>query len=134
MCFVLSGELRANHITKHMMYIDHLGVLFPTLLVRFYKNYMLSKNSFQNKMKEILVGNFLNLMTFGKITFSIICVILIVILHRYFGANSNGSTFFIIKAIFETSFQINPFLTNSAFRYLNIYFSSSFSLIFQGIL
>ena len=58
----------------------------------------------------------MNLMAIGKATITISAIVFLLILHRYLGGKGNCSVFLILKAILETSFQINPFLGNCAFR------------------
>ena len=94
-----------------------LLIEYCQLSTRLYTKQKLSNNSIHDKIKEIKVGNFLNLMTIGKVTINIFGILFLIILHKYLAGKSDCSSgFFILKAIFETSFQINPFLRNSAFR------------------
>ena len=77
------------------------GSLFPVfLMISFifntsilaYKKMIFKKDSIKSKLNEILVGNFLNLITIGKTIFFIVICVFVSTLHRYIGQNHGSSS------------------------------------------
>ena len=94
--------------------------LILNVAVMVFKKLKFRKGSRQNNLNEIIVGNFLNLMTFTKIVL-IICVFLVFsVLHAMAGWNGgaqNGTRYLVMKASMETLFQLYHFQSNPAFRF-----------------
>ena len=76
------------------------NILFPSfLLISFifnvtimtYKKLLFKRDSTQSKLNEIIVGNFLNLITAVKIIFFIIICAVVSCLHRYIGQTTGSS-------------------------------------------
>ena len=93
--------------------------LVINIAVMVFKKMKFRTGSRHNNLNELIVGNFLNLMSFTKILL-IVCVFLVFsVMHVMAGWNNgaeNGTRYMMMKALMETMFQLYHFQSNPAFR------------------
>ena len=88
-------------------------MLFFSLVLNFavmvFKKLKFRSGSRQNNLNELIVGNFLNLMTFTKILL-LVCVCLVFsVMHAMAGRNNgaeNGTRYMVMKGLMESMLQL----------------------------
>ena len=104
---------------EFLMTILLLISLVINFAVMVFKKMKFRSGSRHNNLNELIVGNFLNLMSFTKILV-IVCVFLVFsVMHVMAGWNNgaeNGTRYMMMKALMETMFQLYHFQSNPAFR------------------
>ena len=84
-----------------------------------FKKLKFRNGSRQNNLNELIVGNFLNLMTFTKILLLLCVLIVFSVMHFMAGRNNgaeNGTRYMVMKGLMETMLQLYHFQSNPAFR------------------
>ena len=104
---------------EFLMTILLLFSLVFNVAVMVFKKFRFRSGSRQNNLNELIVGNFLNLMSFTKILLIVCVFLLFSVLHVFAGWNNgseNGTRYMTMKALMETMFQLYHFQSNPAFR------------------
>ena len=91
-----------------------LSLVFNVAVIVF-KKIKFGSGSRQNNLNELIVNNFLNLMTFTKIILFVCVALVFSVLHAMAEAK-NAMKYMMMKAFVETIFQLYQFQSNPAFR------------------